>query len=82
MIRAPRPKTVSIGGATYDLFVRTDRRLLKESGDGEMLSLPVGAKIHVDQVVETCGGGASNSSVGLARLGCKAGFSGIIGSDQ
>ena len=33
-------------------------------------------------VIETCGGGASNTSVGLARLGCSASISSVIGADQ
>ncbi|MSR86965.1 carbohydrate kinase family protein [Candidatus Peribacteria bacterium] len=65
-------RTLSIGGATYDLFVRTGKGLDFKAGD----------KIRVDQVVETCGGGASNTAVGLARLGCTSHFCGILGSDQ
>lgn len=32
--------------------------------------------------VETCGGSAANTTVGLARLGCKVGFIGKIGGDK
>lgn len=72
---------MSIGGATYDLFVRIERdSLCKENGKA-MFALPLGEKVHVDEVVETCGGGASNTSVGLARLQCEALFEGVIGSD-
>ncbi|TSC58348.1 MAG: Sugar kinase, ribokinase family [Candidatus Peregrinibacteria bacterium Greene0416_19] len=76
-----RHQTLSIGGATYDLFVRTAEQL---HGDGtqQSIRLPVGAKIRVQEVIEACGGGAANTSVGLRRLGCDAGFCGIIGSDQ
>jgi ribokinase len=31
---------------------------------------------------ETCGGSAANTVVGLARLGCKAGFIGKVGADR
>ncbi len=65
-------KTLSIGGATYDLFVRLPV---------EALPLPLGAKIRVKEVMETCGGGASNTSVGLSRLGCDACFEGVLSSD-
>ncbi|MFH1669957.1 MAG: carbohydrate kinase family protein [Patescibacteria group bacterium] len=75
-------KTMSIGGATYDLFVRTTEELIDEHGENKSIALPLGAKIRVQDVIETCGGGASNTSVGLARLGCSAGFCGVIGSDQ
>jgi len=71
-------RTISIGGATYDLFVRTQEDLVK----GKDLLLPLGSKLRVEEVIETCGGGASNTSVGLSRLGCDACFCGVIGSDQ
>jgi len=79
---SPRPRTMSIGGATYDLFVRADRSRMRESKDGTMLELPIGAKLRVHEVIQTCGGGASNTAVGLQRLGCDASFSGIVGTDQ
>jgi len=77
-----RPPTISIGGATYDLFVRTDNQFLASGQDGKTLNLPIGAKIRVLDVIETCGGGASNTAVGLARLGCDAAFTGVVGNDQ
>ncbi len=77
-----RLRTLSIGGATYDLFVRTGSSHVRESAEGSELRLPLGAKIPLEGVIETCGGGASNTSVGLKRLGCDAGFCGIVGSDQ
>ena len=69
---------MSIGGATYDLFVRTSTDNVK----GKSIELPLGDKVRVEDVIETCGGGASNSSVGLSRLGCEARICGVIGSDQ
>jgi len=73
---------MSIGGATYDLFVRTSSELLNKNGEERAFELPLGEKVQIKEVIETCGGGASNTSVGLARLGCNAGFCGVIGSDQ
>lgn len=78
----PRSRTFSIGGATWDLFIRVRRDMLREDDTRRTLSLPLGAKIPVDGIVETCGGGAANTSVGLSRLGCSAAFCGVIGSDQ
>lgn len=63
--------TLSIGGATYDLFVRLPT-----------LSLESGTKIRIDTLIEACGGGASNTAVGLARLGCTAAFEGVVSSDM
>ncbi|NOS66939.1 MAG: carbohydrate kinase family protein [Candidatus Peribacteraceae bacterium] len=76
------PRTLSIGGATYDLFVRTGSDVLREDHGKKILELPLGEKVRVQQVIETCGGGAANTSVGLSRLGCAAHFCGILGSDQ
>ena len=36
----------------------------------------------VESVHETCGGSAANTTVGLARLGCKVGFIGKVGPDK
>lgn len=78
-----RPPTVlTIGGATYDLFVRTGKDVVKVDATTQAILLPVGHKIRVQEVVETCGGGATNTAVGLKRLGCITKFCGIVGSDQ
>ncbi len=70
-------KTLSIGGATYDLFVGIPKEYVAKD-----FTFPAGEKVRVEDVTETCGGGASNTSVGLSRLGCTACFEGIISSDQ
>lgn len=75
-------KTLSIGGATFDLFVRTDESIVHEEGGQDHLSLPLGEKIRINDVISTAGGGAANTAVGLARLGCDASFCGIVGEDQ
>lgn len=74
-------RTLSIGGATYDLFVRTQESLTTDRKETSLV-LRLGAKMRVRDVIETCGGGASNTSVGLARLGYNASFCGVLGSDQ
>jgi sugar/nucleoside kinase (ribokinase family) len=80
--RSGSPKTLSIGGATFDLFIKTGASVIREYEDGKMFSLPLGGKIRISDVVSTGGGGANNTAVGLARLGCAAAFSGVIGEDQ
>lgn len=77
-----RPRTMSIGGATYDLFVRVNHEVVRTHEEQLAFTLPLGAKVRVDEVVETCGGGAANTAVGLARLGCNACFEGVMGTDQ
>ncbi len=75
-------KTLSIGGATFDLFVRTDASVVHEAEGKEVFSLPLGEKIRISDVISTAGGGAANTSVGLSRLGCTAAYCGVIGADQ
>jgi len=36
----------------------------------------------IEDYAETCGGSAANTSVGLARLGCKVGYIGKVGCDK
>ena len=36
----------------------------------------------IENYAETCGGSAANTAIGLARLGCKVGFIGKVGSDR
>jgi sugar/nucleoside kinase (ribokinase family) len=66
-------RTLSIGGATFDLFARTQSALSR---------IETGSKVPIKDIIESCGGGANNSSVGLSRLGCQAFFAGVLGSDQ
>lgn len=77
-----KKKTLSIGGATYDLFVRLPDGTVHECEAEASFALPLGAKIRVKELIESCGGGASNTAVGLSRLGCQAYFEGILSSDQ
>jgi ribokinase len=77
-----RPRVLTIGGATVDLFVTPAQGSLKVDEKTQAILLPVGHKVRVQDVTEACGGGATNTAVGLSRLGCSAAFCGIIGSDQ
>lgn len=70
---------MSIGGATFDLFASTDDTSHEKDGS---FVIPFGAKIRVKGVVGAFGGGACNTSVGLARLGCEASFCGVTADDQ
>lgn len=81
MTPAHAPSTMSIGGATFDLFVVADHGVIHKNERARAFTLPLGAKIHVEQVVRACGGGAHNTAVGLARLGCDASYCGVIGDD-
>ncbi len=76
------PRTISIGGATYDLFVTTSKEPVHAPDGTESFLLPLGEKIWIKTVVGTFGGGAANTSVGLSRLGLRAEFCGIVSDDQ
>lgn len=75
-------RTLSIGGATFDLFVTIDHRIIRDEQGKDVLGLPLGAKVPVRHVQGVIGGGACNTSVGLSRLGCEAGFCGVMGDDE
>lgn len=75
-------RTLSIGGATFDLFIKTDDEVEHECDGKRSIALPLGGKINVSDVTGVCGGGANNTAVGLSRLGCDAAFCGVIGNDQ
>ena len=77
-----RNRTVSIGGATYDVCIQLDQDTIASCCGDTAFTFPLGAKIQTQHVTETCGGGASNTAVGLSRLGCDASFAGVVGSDQ
>ena len=73
---------MSIGGATYDVFIHLDADTIASCCGDNAFTFPLGAKIHSQKVTEACGGGASNTSVGLSRLGCDASFAGVVSDDQ
>ncbi len=75
-------RTLSIGGATFDVFVRTDQSMIHSCDGKDVFSLPLGDKIRINDVIHVEGGGAANTSVGLSRLGFAASFCGILGDDQ
>ncbi|MBT7929509.1 carbohydrate kinase family protein, partial [Candidatus Peregrinibacteria bacterium] len=77
-----RTRTISIGGATYDVFIQLDKDTVTSTQNDDAFTFPLGSKIHTQKVIESCGGGASNTSVGLSRLGCDAGFCGVVSDDQ
>ena len=76
------PRTMSIGGTTFDLFVRTDVSDVHDKDGTHYLALPLGGKVRVKEVISASGGGANNTSVGLKRLGCDASIESVIADDQ
>jgi len=66
---------ITIGSATIDVFARTKNSELIKIMDGkketDLLAYPTGAKILIEQLEFTTGGGATNTAVSLSRLGHK-----------
>jgi ribokinase len=79
-----KPKIFTIGGATFDIFVKSGQQsimsLKTPDSFKRWLCMPHGAKIKVDDVLETFGGGATNTAVAFSRMGFDAFFIGKIGA--
>ncbi len=79
---------ISIGGATIDIFVKPKEtniiRLTSKDLDEcrELLCFDYGNKIKIDDVHETFGGGASNTSIGFHRLGLTSAIISLVGEDE
>ena len=71
-----QPKIFTIGGATFDIFVKTNDQGIMTFETPETrekwLCLKHGGKIRVQEVIETFGGGATNTAVAFARMGFDA----------
>ncbi len=78
-----KTKIFSIGGATFDMFVRTNDHSLIQMRDAESckdwLCFEHGGKVKVNEVEETFGGGAANTAVAFSKLGFDASFLGKVG---
>ena len=74
--------TISIGSATLDVFLKSNEFSVHtdESGE-EYLQLLYGSKMDADDFALQSGGGATNTAVGLARLGLRSSVLAEIGTD-
>jgi ribokinase len=77
---------ISIGGATQDVFVRSDGaeviRVSNRHQEKAWLGFDYGAKIAVDALRFTVGGGATNTAVAFAHLGLEAGCMVKVANDS
>lgn len=77
---------VTIGGATEDFSFYTHEGLLLESKKDvlhqKLIAFEYGAKIGIDRVYSTFGGGAANTAVNLSGLGFKTAAILCVGSDE
>lgn len=72
----------SVGAATFDVFVHAPHTTVASEAGEPMIQFPLGSKVKVEGVSMSCGGGAANTSIGFSRLGLRARFCGVIGSDE
>jgi len=77
---------VSVGSATQDVFVFSQgaqiHRLQTRDGEKAYLAFEYGAKVQVEQLFVTVGGGAVNTSVAMAKLGLRTGIVCELGQDD
>jgi ribokinase len=81
-----KPKIFTIGGATFDIFVKAKDQAIMEFTTPEdrdkWLCLKHGGKITVQDVVETFGGGATNTGIAFARMGFDVATCAKIGAEH
>lgn len=76
---------LTIGGATRDITFYTDEGEIVKGKDltkQRLVGFEYGAKMIIDKVFYTTGGGACNTAVSFSRLGMKVGSLMAIGSDE
>ncbi|MGN6744132.1 MAG: carbohydrate kinase family protein [Amnibacterium sp.] len=77
-----RPVMVSLGKPTQDLFVTCRAAFEPQLGpEGRVLTLPLGGKLDLDDVVMTTGGNAANAATTFARQGLPSIFLWAFGED-
>lgn len=75
---------ITIGGATADIFVKSDSLVVKQDKDfntGLSISLAHSSKNEVSQSLICSGGGATNTAVSFSRLGLKPTCLSLLGND-
>ncbi|MHB8280748.1 MAG: carbohydrate kinase family protein [Candidatus Humimicrobiaceae bacterium] len=77
---------IAIGSSTIDAFVYTDRAesiMIKTINNEEtFISYPLGSKLLINELDFFTGGGGTNASVCLARMGLNAAYIGKVGNDS
>lgn len=80
-----KPKIFTIGGATFDMFIQPhDHGIMRyrtPKKHEDWLCLDYGAKVKIDHVEESYGGGGTNTAIAFARMGFEACFIGKVGDE-
>src|SRR3989338_2397629 len=74
---------ICVGSSTVDVFAKTKKseliKIFDDEKETDLLAYPTGAKILVEELSITTGGGGTNVAVSLARLGMKVAYLGCMG---
>lgn len=76
---------VSIGSATIDNFADAESEFINIEGrhsKEEFIAYPLGAKVLIDHLTVSVGGGGTNTAFAFASLGLKTAFLGKVGDDE
>lgn len=77
-----KPKILTIGKATQDVFLTASKDFKPYVHKGvQYEQLPLGKKIHVDEVIFSTGGNATNAAVTFARQGLSSKYIWAFGTD-
>lgn len=72
---------ITVGGATRDVFFKTDKGKIVASNSKKLLAFEYGAKIVPEDAYFSYGGGGMNTAVSFAKLGLKVAAKVNIGSE-
>lgn len=78
-----KPRILTLGKASQDVFLTAKDEFKPYTHRGvQYEQLPLGKKIHVDDIIFTSGGNATNAAVTFARQGLHARYAWTVGEDQ
>lgn len=80
-----KQKIFTIGGATFDIFVQAEDQSIfsmrTPDSSRSWLGFPHGGKVLVNRIMESFGGGATNTAVTFSRNGLEVCFIGKVGRE-
>lgn len=84
-MKSKKPKIFTIGGATFDIFVQAEDQSIitfqTPTTKQKWLAFPHASKVRIKEVLETFGGGATNTAITFAGMGFETYFVGMIGKE-
>jgi ribokinase len=74
---------ITVGSATLDVFAKTEHcDTIKGKKKEDCIAYPIGAKILIEELIISTGGGGTNTAASLSKLGHKVAFLGKIGNQE